>query len=366
MKKIFVSEPLFEGNELKYLKECIKTSWISSGKYIKQFENNFSKFCDVKYAITTSNGTNALDTALLALGIKEGDEVIVPDLTYVSTANTVVHVGAKPVFVDVDKDTWTIDPEKIEQKITKKTKAIIVVHLFGHPADMDAINKIAKKHNLFVIEDACQAHGSLYKGKKIGSLGDIACFSFSGAKVITTGEGGMVVSKNKKLIDKAYDIKTNYTSKKHKFYHTQVGHNFRFTNLQAAVGVAQLERIDQLIEMKITNAKYYIKQLKELETFIQLPDEKIWAKNTYWLFSIVIKRPNFRDKLINYLADNSIETRPFFVPMNELPMFNDADKYSTAKYLSENGICLPSGVTLKKKEIEFIVTKIKNFFSSHD
>jgi len=365
MKKIYLSEPLLNGNEKKYVDDCIKTTWLAGGKYVKQFEEGFAKFCEVPYAITTNNGTTALDTAILALEIGPGDEVIVPDLTYVSTANSVVHAGATPIFVDVDEDTWTINPEKIEQKITKNTKAILVVHLYGHPCDMNAINKIAKKYKLSVIEDACQAHGTLYKGKRTGSLGTISCFSFSGAKVITTGEGGMVLSKNKKLIDKAYEIKTNYTSNKHKFYHTQVGHNFRFTNLQAAVGVAQLERIDHLIDIKIKNANTYTSSLKTLEKYIQLPTQKPWAINTYWLYSIVIKHPNLRDKLMKHLETKGIETRPFFAPLHALPMFKSTENFPVTTYLSENGVCLPSGVTLNKKDITYIATQIKKFFANY-
>lgn len=365
MKKIFLSEPLLRGNEIKYLNDCIKTNWIATGKYVKLFEEGFANFCNVPYSTTTANGTSALDAAILALGIGEGDEIIVSDLSYVSSANAIAHTGAKPIFVDVDKETWTIDSKKIEEKITKKTKAIIVVHLFGHPADMDEINRIARKYKLFVIEDACQAHGSLYKNKKTGSLGSVGCFSFSGAKVITTGEGGMVVSKSKKIVDNVNNIKTNYTSKKHKFYHTKVGHNFKLTNLQAAVGLAQLEKINELVSIKVKNANLYTKYLKDLEKFIQLPIEKPWAKNTYWLYSIIVKTPNLRDKLMQFLNKQGIETRPFFVSFHKLPMYKTNEKFPVSTYLSQNGVCLPSAVTLRKKDIEFISSQIKKFFTAN-
>lgn len=364
MNAIQVSSPILSGNELLYVKDCIKTNWIASGKYLSLFEKKFAKFCQTSYSASCSNGTAALHLALLSLGVGKNDEVIVPDLTYVSTANAVCYTGAKPVFVDVDRDTWTIDPEKIEEKITKKTKAIIPVHLFGHPADMDAINKIAKKYNIFVIEDACQAHGSTYKNKKTGSLSDIGCFSFSGAKVITSGEGGMVVSNNKKLIEKTIDIKTNYTSKIRNFYHSEIGHNYRFTNIQAAIGLAQLEDVEQNLKKKIKNAKLYNELLGNID-IIQLPAEKKWAKNTYWLYSIVLKKINLRDKLIHYLDKKNIETRPFFYSLHNLPMYLAKEKFPVSEYLSENGISLPSGAGLTQKEIEYIASEIRKFVKNH-
>lgn len=364
MSKIQVSSPVLSGNELRYVKDCIKTNWISSGKYLELLEKQFAKFCQVLHASSCSNGTSALHLALLALGVNSNDEVLVPDLTYVSTANAVSYTGAKPVFVDVDKDTWTIDPKKIEEKITKKTKAIIPVHLFGHPADMDVINKIARKYKLSVIEDACQAHGSTYKGKKIGSLSDVGCFSFSGAKVITSGEGGMLVSKNAAIIKKAIDIRSNCTSKTRRFYHNEIGHNYRLTNIQAAIGLAQLENVDEKLKKKISNARLYNELLKDLE-IIQLPTEKPWAKNTYWLYSIVLKKSNLRDKMIIYLDKKGIETRPFFYPLHKLPMYLTKEKFPVAEYLGRNGISLPSSASLTQKEIRLIASEIRKFLKNH-
>lgn len=360
MKKIYLSQPLFSGNELKYVSDCITSSWVRSGKYLDSFENKFAKFCDTKYSVATTSGTTALHLLMLSLNIAKGDEVIVPDISYVASTNIVSYVGATPVIVDVDKETWTIDPEKIESAITKKTKAIIVVHLFGHPADMDRINEIAKKHSIVVIEDACQSHGATYKGKKAGSLSLAGCFSFSGAKTITTGEGGMIVSNNKKLINKALEINNDFMTDERKFYHSHIGYNFRLTNLQAALGLAQLEQIEKFLRLKRKNASLYKKYL-ENNPFIQLAPEKSWAKSSFWLYAIVLKKKNVRNRLMKFLDNEGIETRPFFTPMHKLPMYRREGDFRVSDYISENGICLPSAVTLKKSEIEYICQNINSF-----
>lgn len=360
MKKIFLSQPVFNGNELKYVSDCISSTWVRNGKYLGLFESKFANFCDSKYATSTSSGTSALHLLMLALDISKGDEVIVPDISYVASTNVVAYVGAKPVIVDVDKDTWTIDPKKVEERITKKTKAIIVVHLFGYPADMDAINSIAKKYKLLVVEDACQSHGATYKGKKTGSLANAGCFSFSGAKTITTGEGGMIVSNNKKLIDYALQINNDFMKNERKFYHSGIGYNFRMTNLQAALGLAQLEQIKSFLNIKRNNAKIYKSLLKD-NPYIQLPAEKDWVDSSYWLYSIVLKKKNIRNKLMRFLDGNNIETRPFFTPMHELPMYKSKGDFIVSNFISQNGICLPSAITLKKNDIEFICELINKF-----
>lgn len=365
MKKIIpVSGPIFFGNEIKYVTESVKSTWVRSGRYVDQFEKEFAKFCNVSYASSTSNGTSALHLLFLALNLKQDDEVIVPDMTYVASANAAVYVGAKPVFVDVDKDTWTISPEKIEEKITKKTKLIEAVHLYGHPADMGSINKIAKKHKITVIEDACQAHGALYKNNKVGSLSKAACFSFSGAKIITTGEGGMITTNDRNLHKRITDINNDFMDKDRKFFHTDVGYNFRLTNLQAALGLAQLENIDKLISKKIEHAKIYSQLLKNQE-ILQLPAEKPWAKNVFWLYSVVLKKTNLRNKMMEYLINDGIETRPFFVPMHRLPMYKQKGNFPNSDYLAANGLSFPSGVGLKKEEIEYICTRVKKFIKKY-
>ena len=292
MKKIFIPvyEPELSGNELKYLTKCIKTNWISSlGEYVAQFEEDFGKFVGTRYAVSSSSGTTALHLALAALGIGKGDEVIVPDLTFVATANAVSYTGARPVFVDASHDTWNIDPRSMARKITKSTKAIIAVHLYGHSADMDAILALAKAHGLWVIEDAAEAHGAEYKGNKVGSLGDIGCFSFYGNKIITTGEGGMVVTNNADTAKRVKMLRDHAMSQDQVYWHEVIGYNYRMTNVQAAIGVAQLERIASIIEIKRENAMIYNSFLKDIPGIV-LPPELPWAKSVYWMYSILIEK----------------------------------------------------------------------------
>lgn len=364
MKQIPVTHPLFLGNEIDYVTDCVKSTWLSAGKYVDEFEKNFASFCNVSQAITTSSGTTALHLVFMALNIKSGDEVIIPDLTYVSSANAIKYTGAKPVFVDVDRESWTIDPSKIEEKITNNTKAIVVVHLYGFPADMDAINSIAKKHKIVVIEDACEAHGALYKGKKVGSLAKVGCFSFSGAKTIATGEGGMIVSNDTLLMKKIKSIKSNFTNNKRHFYHSDIGYPYRYTNVQAAIGLAQLEKINTFINIKIKNAKKYDELFKD-EKSIMLPPRIPGTKNVFWLYSIVLKKGGLRDALMEYLRARGIQTMPFFVPMHKLPMYKNNDKYPNSDFLSKNGISLPSGLTLSSNDIEYISGAVKKFLKIH-
>lgn len=358
MKHLPVSEPVLFGNELKYAKDCIKSTWISGGPYVDRFERAFVAFCGTKYATTVSSGTAALHLILVALGIGYGDEVIVPDLTFVSTANVVVYTGARPVFADVDQTTWCIDPDDIENRITSKTKAIIAVHLYGHPADMDRITAIARKHKLYVIEDACEAHGALYKGKKVGSLGTAAAFSFYGNKIITTGEGGMITSDDKKLLERINYLKAHALDRKHEYYHSEVGYNYRLTNLQAAFGLAQLEHIDEVIAIKRKNAHIYGKFLKDIKG-IELPPEEPWAKSVFWMYSILFPNRRMRDVLIQELAKAGIETRPFFVPIHTLPMYRSKEDFPVTRHLSDRGMNLPSSAKLTEREIEYICDHMK-------
>lgn len=357
-----VAEPSLSDEELKNVIEAVKSGWISSkGEFISRFEKDFASFVGVKYGISTSSGTTALHLALEAIGVKKGDEIIVPTLTFVATANVVKYCNAKPVFVDSHPDYWCIDPEKIEEKITRNTKAIIPVHLYGHPADMDAIMDIAADHDLYVIEDAAEAHGAEYKGKRVGSIGDIGCFSFYGNKTITTGEGGMCVTNNEELAEKMNLLKNHGMDPKRRYWYDVIGYNYRMTNLQAAVGVAQLNKIEKFIEIKRKNAELYNSLLREIDG-ITLPPEMSWAKNVYWMYSILIDEEKFginRDKLMKELEKEGIETRPFFYPMHTLPPHFRKEKYPVAEFLSKRGINLPSAVTLKKEEVEYICQKIK-------
>jgi len=359
-----VAEPSLEEEELKNIIEAVKSGWISSkGKFIEEFEQGFANYCGRKYGVATSNGTVALHLALKALGIgkgDEGDEVIVPDLTFIATANAVTYCNAKPVFVDSHPDYWCIDPEKIEEKITSKTKAIIPVHLYGHPCDMDAIMDIAECHGLYVIEDAAEAHGAEYKGKKVGSFGGVSCFSFYGNKIITTGEGGMCLTDDEELAEKMKALRDHAMDLNKRYWHNVIGFNYRMTNLQAAVGVAQLTKINQFIEKKIQIADWYKEGLKDLANHgvVTLHPEMSWAKCVYWMYSILIenKLEITRDELIRLLEKRGIETRPFFYPLHVLPPYRVYDNtLNLAESISSKGLNLPSSPTLGKNEIEYIV-----------
>jgi perosamine synthetase len=364
-KSIPVSEPFLGGNEEKYVAECVKSSWISSlGKYIPQFEEGFAKFCGAKHGVAVMNGTAAIQLALVALGVKPGDEVIIPDLTFVATASTVTYAGAVPVFVDSEPNTWNIDPEKIEAAITDKTKAIIPVHLYGHPCDMDPIMEIAKKHNLKVIEDCAEAHGAEYKGKKVGTIGDVGCFSFYGNKIITTGEGGLITTNDSELADRMQFLKDHAMKPEKRYWHPELGFNFRMTNVQAAIGVAQLEQIDNFLEIKKKNAKLYAELLKGIKG-ITIQPEAEWAKNVFWMHSILVDEQEFgcsRDDLIKKLKEKGIDTRTFFYPMHQLPPYEESnlndETFPVATRLSQQGINLPSSVKLLKEDVEFICRTI--------
>jgi len=365
-KYIPVAEPYLGKEELNNVIKAVKSTWISSkGEFIEKFENGFAKYCGSKYGISVFNGTVALHLALVALGIKKEDEVIVPSLTYIATANAVSYCQAKPIFVDCHPDYWCIDPVKIEEKITKKTRAIILVHLYGHPCDMDAIMKIAKKHNLYVIEDTAEAHGAEYRGKKVGSFGDISCFSFFGNKIITTGEGGMCLTNNKILADKMRILKDQGASPEKKYWHSVIGFNYRMTNIQAAIGLAQLKRLNKIIIKRRQMARWYREKLKELakQKLISLHPEMPWAKCSYWMHCVLIENKFgiTRDKLMKKLAKERIGTRPFFYLINTLPPYKNKEKFPVAEKVSQNGINLPSSVNLSKKDINSIVEIIKNF-----
>ena len=356
-----VYKPSLCGNEFKYVTDCLNSTRISSkGPYIDKFENDFSEFLNIKYSTTVSNGTVALHLALLCLGIKEGDEVIVPTLTYIASVNAINYVGAKPIFVDADLLTWNIDVDAIEAKISKKTKAIIIVHLYGACCDMDKINELCKKHDILLIEDVAEAFGSKFKDKFAGSFGDIATFSFFGNKTITTGEGGMVVTNNKVLYEKAKFLKSQAVSMEKEYWHDEIGYNYRMTNLTAAIGVAQLERANEIISKKRQILEIYKNELNDLPIKFQNEDNKSF--NTYWMISIVVENENIRDQIREELRLNSVETRPFFPPANVMPVFYTNEIFPNALNLSKTGINIPSYPDLSKEEVEFICTVIKKIY----
>jgi perosamine synthetase len=359
-----VSEPLLGEEELDNIVDALKSGWISSkGRFISEFEHGFAQYCGVKHGTATSNGTVALHLALSALGIGPGDEVIVPTLTFVATANAVRYTGARPVFVDSHPDYWCIDPAKVEEAVTANTKAIVPVHLYGHPCDMDAIMETAKRRRLLVIEDAAEAHGAQYKGKKVGSFGDVACFSFFGNKILTTGEGGMCLTDNAELAQKMRILKDHGMNPDKRYWHDVVGFNYRMTNMQAAVGVAQLEKVDRLVEKKRQIADWYAEELKPLEQrgLVKPPPEMPWATAVYWMYSVLIEA-GFgvqRDTLIQELAKGGIETRPLFYPIHTMPPYEKSETFPVAEALSGKGISLPSGMRLTRENVETIASYLR-------
>ena len=361
-----VNEPYIGKEELVNVIDCLESGWISSkGSYVTEFEDRFSTYCGVRHGISTTSGTTALHLAVAALGIGKGDEVIMPALTMIATAYAVVYSGAKPVLVDSEEETWNVDPSRIEGKITDQTKAIMPVHLYGHPADMDPILALAGKYNLYVIEDAAEAHGAEYKDRKAGGLSDIGCFSFYANKIITTGEGGMLVTDNDEIADQARRLRDLAHSRERRFLHTEVGFNYRLTNLQAAIGVAQLKRIRQSIEKKRWMASLYDELLSSVEG-IKLPMEQRWARSVYWMYAILIE-DSFgmsRDEFMRELKDRGIETRTFFIPMHQQPVFRKMglfanESYPIAEKLSEKGLYLPSGLAITEEQIRYACEAIK-------
>jgi perosamine synthetase len=360
-KFIPVYQPRLLGNEKKYVTECLESTWISSkGSFIESFEKSFSEFIGVPYATTVSNGTVALQLALIALGIGKGDEVIVPTLTYIASVNAIAMVGATPVFVDSLSNSWNLDYSKIKERITVKTKAIMVVHLYGAPCDLNPIIEICKKNSLLLIEDAAEAFGSKYNGAYVGSFGDISTFSFFGNKTITTGEGGMVVSKNKAFFDKCVHLKSQAVSKSKEYWHDEIGYNFRMTNICAAIGLAQLEIANDTIQKKILISRWYKDELSMQPLIFQEDIEG--TINTFWMVSILVESEMKRDSLRTYLKDANIETRPLFYPAHIMQMFKSEISFPVAENLSKRGINLPSFPDLSKEDVIRICSKIKEFY----
>jgi perosamine synthetase len=365
-KIIPVCEPTLRGNEAKYVLECLETNWISSaGKYIPMFEEMFARKCGAAYAVACCNGTVALHLALAALGIGPGDEVIIPTFTMIATINAVTYTGARPVLVDSEMATWNMDVAQIEDKITPRTRAIMVVHTYGHPIDMEPVWALAQKHGLYVVEDAAEAHGAEYKGRRIGGLGDVACFSFYANKIITTGEGGMVTTNNEQIAKLAANLRDHAFSEERHFWHKYLGFNYRMTNLQAAVGLAQTEHFDEFVQDRRDNAAQYNQLLCDVPG-ITLPPEADWAKSVYWMYSILVDQDRFgmdRDELRLRLAKRGIETRTFFIPMHLQPIYHQqfkGERYPVAEGLCRRGLYLPSASSLTQAEIRFIVDSLKD------
>jgi perosamine synthetase len=367
MNQILVSEPLLNGNEKKYLNECIDSGWISSeGPFVTRLEEQFAAYVGRRFGIAVSSGTAALDIVVSCLGLGSGDEVIIPTFTIISCAAAVVRCGATPVVVDCCPDTWNIDIAQVESKITSQTKAIMVVHIYGLPVDMDPVLALVRKHGLMLIEDAAEVHGQTYKNRPCGSFGELSLFSFYANKNVTTGEGGIILTDDEALAERCRSLRNLCMQSQQRFIHHELGWNYRMSNLQAALGVAQLEQIDKFVERKRQIGQYYTALLKDVSC-LQLPiPETLYAQNIYWVYSIVLNDEiNIDAKtLINLLKEEGIGTRPFFWPMHLQPVFLDMGlfrfvKCPVSERISQRGLYLPSGGTLKESQINKVVDVLK-------
>ena len=373
MKKeqfIPVNTPLLDGNEKKYINECIDSGWISTeGPFVRKFEEMFATKMGREYGIAVSNGSVALDTALISLGLKQGDEVIMPTFTIICCASAITRIGAIPVLVDAEADTWNMDVTKVEEKITSKTKAIMVVHIYGLPVDMDKIIELAKKYNLKIIEDAAEEIGQQYKGKPIGSFGDISCFSFYPNKHITTGEGGMITTNDAQLAEKCRSLRNLCFKPERRFLHDELGFNYRLTNIQAALGLAQLERLDEFIKIKKRNGELYNQLLSNFKGIQLNLTRTDYAESVFWVYGIVLNSeiPFDATEAIKKLEQLGVGTRPFFWPMHEQPIFHKmglfiGESYPVAERIARRGLYLPSGLAITREQIYYTVEKLKEIF----
>ncbi len=365
-----VNEPLLNGREKELLIECIDTGWISSdGPFIAQFEKQFASYIGTDFGIALCNGTAAVETAFFAADIKQGDEIIMPSFTIISCALTALRLGAFPVLVDCEGQTWNMDVSQIEARITPKTRAILAVHIYGHPVDMDPLLALAKKYNLIVIEDAAEVHGAEYKGRKCGGLGHISAWSFYANKIITTGEGGMVLTSDPQMAKRAASYRNLCFRPEKRFYHTQLGYNFRMTNLQAAVGVAQMERIEEFVATKRRLGEIYRRELspiKGIKTQIQMP----WAKMVYWMYCIELDESLKIDAatLMQELGKRGIGSRPFFLGLHQQPallklgLFKN-EHYPVTERIAQQGLYLPSGMALTEQQIQEVSSALKDIIS---
>lgn len=357
-----VYQPHLSGREKEYVNQCLDSTWISSkGEFIGRFERSFAEYIGIEHATTVSNGTVAIHLALEAIGIKPGDEVIVPTFTYIASVNTIIQTGATPIFVDSLEETWQIDPEDVRRKITPKTKAIMAVHLYGLPCEMSELTSICKEYGLMLVEDCAEAFGSLYKGQHVGTFGDIATFSFFGNKTITTGEGGMVVSKNKGIIENAYHLKNQGVSQEREYWHDTVAYNYRMTNICAAIGLAQLEQADVILSKKRQIAEWYRNGLTglPLKTHNEIAD----TIHSFWMCSITVNEASLRQPLREHLKQAGIETRPVFYPSHTLPHCATDETFPVAESLAARGINLPSYPALTASQVNSICFSICNFFA---
>lgn len=371
---VAVNIPTFNGNEKKYLMDCIDTGWISSaGAYIQKFEDGMANYVGQKYGVAVCNGTAALEVAVLALNLEKGSEVIIPDFTIISCVQAVVKAGLVPVMVDCERDTWNMDVSKIESLITSKTKAIMAVHIYGLPVDMDPIIELSKKYGLYIIEDVAEAHGLTYKGRMCGSMSDVCAFSFFPNKHIVCGEGGMVLTSNDAIYKRACGVRNLFFDSERKYIHSEFGSNFRMTNMQAAIGLAQLEKINDTVIRKREIGKRYQEELAGIDLF-QLPKESTdFADNIYWVFGMVIKDPKVSaDDVMKKLGEYGIGTRHFFYPMHKQPallkenccnseMIKE-ENFVNSNYIAEHGFYIPSGLGMTYEEQTYVIEIIKKLY----
>jgi len=374
-----VNEPLIGEKEIEYVLDCLHTGWISSaGKYLESFEQAWASYCGMRYGIAVSNGTTALQVAVACLGLQPGDEVILPTFTIISCAQAVTYNGGIPVLVDSEPRTWCMDVNQVAAKITPRTRAIMPVHIYGHPVDMDPIIFLAKKHGLWIIEDAAEAHGAEYLSgrdttdevwRRCGNLGDISVFSFYANKLVTTGEGGMVLTNDPKVAEQARSLRNLCFHREQRFYHTELGHNFRLTNLQAAIGLAQIERMPETIIKKRWIGETYTQRLKHIPT-IQLPVEEPWARQVYWMYGLVLDESTGLNavEFAKRLLAEGIETRPFFLGMHEQPVFTNqglfkGEKYPISERIARQGLYLPSGLTLTEVQLEQVCQAVEKILA---
>jgi perosamine synthetase len=370
-----VNEPLVGEKEIEYVLDCLRTGWISSsGKYLEAFEQAWADYCGKRFGIAVSNGTTALQVAVACLDLQPGDEVILPTFTIISCAQAVTYNGGVPILVDSEPKTWCMDVSQVEAKITRRTRAILPVHIYGHPVDMDPLLSLAKQYGLTIIEDAAEAHGAEYlSGRdtpiatwhRCGNLGDISVFSFYANKLVTTGEGGMVLTDDPDVAEKARSLRNLCFRRERRFYHTELGHNFRLTNMQAAIGLAQVERMPDTIAKKRWIGKTYTKCLKHIHS-IQLPVEEPWARQVYWMYGLVLDESTGMDaaEFAGLLHGEGIETRPFFLGMHEQPVFQEmglfkGERYPVSEHIARQGLYLPSGLTLTQEQIDRVCTSVK-------
>lgn len=363
-RRIPIAAPRLEGNELRYVTTCVESNWISSqGAYVGRFEQDFAEAIGARFAVSVSSGTTALHLALRVLDIGPGDEVLVPNLTFAATANAVIHCGARPVLVDVDPLTWTLDPADLEARLTPRSRAVVPVHLYGHPADMQAVMAVAERAGLAVVEDCAESAGSRAYGRTTGTIGDLGCFSFFANKIITTGEGGMITTDDEAVDERLRILRDHGMRPERRYWHVEAGYNYRLTNLQAAVGVAQMEQYDHFLDARTRLTAAYRRGLADVPG-LTLPFEAPWSEPVTWLFAVVLDEATGSvDRVRAALSEAGIETRAFFYPLHEQPPYRPyvgpADAYPVSTRLAERGLCLPTYVGLSLEDVAYICEHLK-------